>query len=94
LEQHFQEASLPVKRHFSDHDDDDWHDALQRGPAPVVVSQAKSALQDEQRNHPATLNVWDQFRQGEAEGVIGDRTATINAWLREMLDRLKHTKDS
>lgn len=37
--------------------------------------------------------LWDQFRQGEAEGVIEDRTATINAWLREMLDRLKHTKD-
>jgi hypothetical protein len=56
LEQHFQEASLHVKRHFSDHDDD-WHDVLQRGPAPVVVSQAKSALKDERRNHPAALEV-------------------------------------
>jgi hypothetical protein len=37
--------------------------------------------------------LWEQFRQGEAEGIIEDRTATINAWLREMLDRLKHTKD-
>ena len=38
-------------------------------------------------------DLWDQFRQGEAEGVIEDRTATINAWLREMLTKLKHTKD-
>jgi uncharacterized protein (DUF4415 family) len=37
--------------------------------------------------------LWEQFRQGEAEGIIEDRTATINAWLREMLDRLKRTKD-
>jgi hypothetical protein len=56
LEQHFQEASLHVKRRFSDHDDD-WHDVLQRGSAPVVVFQAKSALKDERRNHPATLNI-------------------------------------
>jgi hypothetical protein len=37
--------------------------------------------------------LWDQFRQGEAEGIIADRTATINAWFREMFDRLKHAKD-
>ena len=37
--------------------------------------------------------LWDQFRQGEAEGIIEDRTATINAWFREMFDRLKHAKD-
>jgi uncharacterized protein (DUF4415 family) len=39
--------------------------------------------------------LWEQFRQDESEGLISDRTATINAWLREMLDklRLRQTKD-
>ena len=36
--------------------------------------------------------LWAQFRQDEAEGLIEDRTATINAWLRDMLDQIKHTK--
>jgi uncharacterized protein (DUF4415 family) len=36
--------------------------------------------------------LWEQFRQGEVEGLIKDRTATINAWFRDMLDQLKHTK--
>jgi uncharacterized protein (DUF4415 family) len=33
--------------------------------------------------------LWEEFRQGELEGLIDDRTATINAWFREMLDKLK-----
>jgi uncharacterized protein (DUF4415 family) len=37
--------------------------------------------------------LWTQFKADEAAGLIRDRTATINAWLREMLDKLKHTKD-
>ena len=36
--------------------------------------------------------LWEQFRQDEVEGLIADRTATINAWLRDMLDQLKRTK--
>jgi len=36
--------------------------------------------------------LWEQFRQGEVAGLIPDRTATINAWLRDMLDQLKHTR--
>ena len=36
--------------------------------------------------------LWEQFRQDEVEGLIEDRTATINTWFREMLDKLKHTK--
>ncbi len=37
--------------------------------------------------------LWEQFRQDESEGRIKDRTATINAWLREMLDKLRRMKD-
>lgn len=37
--------------------------------------------------------LWEQFRQSEMEGLITNRTATINAWLREMLDRLVLTKE-
>jgi uncharacterized protein (DUF4415 family) len=37
--------------------------------------------------------LWEQFRRDESEGRIKDRTATINAWLREMLDKLRETKD-
>jgi uncharacterized protein (DUF4415 family) len=37
--------------------------------------------------------LWEQFKDDEAAGLIRDRTATINAWLREMLDKLKDTKD-
>lgn len=33
--------------------------------------------------------LWEQFRQGESEGLISDRTVTINAWLREMLVTLR-----
>ena len=36
--------------------------------------------------------LWEQFKQDEIEGLIEDRTATINAWFRDMLDKLKHTK--
>src|SRR4030095_13210071 len=37
--------------------------------------------------------LWAQFKRGESEGRIRDRTATINVWLREMLDRLEGTQD-
>ena len=37
--------------------------------------------------------LWEQFKQDELEGLIQDRTATINAWFREMLDKRKQTKD-
>jgi uncharacterized protein (DUF4415 family) len=37
--------------------------------------------------------LWEQFRQSETEGLITNRTATVNAWLREMLDRLVLTKE-
>ena len=36
--------------------------------------------------------LWEQFRQDELEGLIKDRTATINSWFRDMLDQLKYTK--
>ncbi len=36
--------------------------------------------------------LWEQFRQDELEGLIKDRTATINSWFRDMLDQLKCTK--
>jgi len=36
--------------------------------------------------------LWKQFRQDESEGLIEDRTATINTRFREMLDKLKRTK--
>ncbi len=36
--------------------------------------------------------LWEQFKQDETEGLIEDRTATINAWFRDMLDKLKPTK--
>lgn len=34
-------------------------------------------------------DLWERFRRDEAAGAISDRTATINAWLRNMLDRLE-----
>jgi uncharacterized protein (DUF4415 family) len=37
--------------------------------------------------------LWEQFKQDEVEGIIQDRTATINAWFREMLNKRKRTKD-
>jgi uncharacterized protein (DUF4415 family) len=37
--------------------------------------------------------LWEQFKQDESKGLIEDRTATINLWFREMLDKLKRTKD-
>ncbi len=37
--------------------------------------------------------LWEQFKREEAEGRIRDRTATINVWFREMLDRLERTQD-
>ena len=36
--------------------------------------------------------LWEHFRQDEAAGLIADRTATINAWFRDMLDQLTRTK--
>jgi uncharacterized protein (DUF4415 family) len=33
-------------------------------------------------------DLWEQFRQKESVGLIDDRTATINKWLREKLDEL------
>jgi len=38
--------------------------------------------------------LWEQFRQDESAGLIKDRTATINSWFGEMLDKVKHTRDS
>jgi uncharacterized protein (DUF4415 family) len=37
--------------------------------------------------------VWERFKQDESAGHIKDRTATINVWLREMLDKLRRTRD-
>jgi uncharacterized protein (DUF4415 family) len=37
--------------------------------------------------------LWEQFKQEELAGLIEDRTATINAWFREMLDKRKRMKD-
>jgi hypothetical protein len=34
-------------------------------------------------------DLWERFRTMEAEGVIEDRTATINAWLRERMNVLR-----
>jgi uncharacterized protein (DUF4415 family) len=31
--------------------------------------------------------LWEQFKQDESVGLIKDRTATINSWFREMLDK-------
>jgi uncharacterized protein (DUF4415 family) len=36
--------------------------------------------------------LWEQFKRGESEGRIRDRTATINFWFREMLDRIERTQ--
>lgn len=33
-------------------------------------------------------DLWEQFRSKEAAGVISDRTATFNSWLREKLAEL------
>jgi uncharacterized protein (DUF4415 family) len=38
--------------------------------------------------------LWEQFKRDESEGRINDRTATINFWFREMLDKLERTQDS
>jgi uncharacterized protein (DUF4415 family) len=37
--------------------------------------------------------LWEQFRKDESEGLIDDRTATINLWFREMLDKLRRTRN-
>jgi hypothetical protein len=37
--------------------------------------------------------LWKQFKRDESEGRINDRTATINFWFREMLDKLERTQD-
>ena len=36
--------------------------------------------------------LWERFRQDESAGLIEDRTATINMWFRDMVDKLKRTK--
>jgi uncharacterized protein (DUF4415 family) len=33
-------------------------------------------------------DLWEQFKGKEAAGLIDDRTAAINAWLREKMDQL------
>jgi uncharacterized protein (DUF4415 family) len=38
-------------------------------------------------------DLWEQFKRDESEGRIRDRTATINFWFREMLDKLERTQD-
>lgn len=37
--------------------------------------------------------LWEQFKRDESEGRIRDRTATINFWFREMMDKLERTQD-
>jgi uncharacterized protein (DUF4415 family) len=37
--------------------------------------------------------LWEQFKQDEAEGLIEDRTATINSWFRERLDTLTRMQE-
>ena len=37
--------------------------------------------------------LWERFRHDESQGLIQDRTATVNAWLREMMDRIQQQKD-
>jgi uncharacterized protein (DUF4415 family) len=37
--------------------------------------------------------LWEQFKRDESEGRIRDRTATINLWFREMMDKLERTQD-
>jgi uncharacterized protein (DUF4415 family) len=37
--------------------------------------------------------LWEQFKRGESEGRIRDRTATINSWFRAMMDKLEGTQD-
>ena len=36
--------------------------------------------------------LWEQFKRDESAGHIKDRTATINFWFREMLDRLERAE--
>jgi len=38
--------------------------------------------------------LWAQFQRGESEGLIQDRTATINTWFRGMLEQLNRAKGS
>ena len=37
-------------------------------------------------------DLWEQFRLKESSGLIDDRTATINKWLREKLDELEQMR--
>jgi uncharacterized protein (DUF4415 family) len=37
-------------------------------------------------------DLWEQFRLKESTGLIDDRTATINSWLREKLAELEHAE--
>jgi hypothetical protein len=37
--------------------------------------------------------LWERFQGLEEEGRIGDRTATINGWLREKLDELERLQE-
>lgn len=36
--------------------------------------------------------LWEQFQSDEESGLIEDRTATINSWLREKLDTLERVE--
>jgi hypothetical protein len=37
--------------------------------------------------------LWERFKRNESAGRIKDRTATINFWFREMLDKLERIQD-
>jgi uncharacterized protein (DUF4415 family) len=37
-------------------------------------------------------DLWEQFQLKESSGLIDDRTATINNWLREKLAELEQTE--
>ena len=37
-------------------------------------------------------DLWEQFQSKEATGLIDNRTATINSWLREKLDELEQVE--
>ena len=37
-------------------------------------------------------DLWEQFRSKEAIGLIDDRTATVNSWLREKLAELERVE--
>jgi len=38
--------------------------------------------------------LWDEFRQCEDDGLIGDRSDTINRWLKQQVQKLKRTQNN